>query len=144
MFTNSQKQQRATQFLSQHKAESCISVSVSYHLWLSANSGSWKFSNRFFKYYWGFHELKFGDTFYPRYKGWDFGINTRRIFDSTAIPPGGHPVHNPGLSWPFTHEWSSTVSLAAVRTFVFKEVSSTEHPSCKLTLVTFLTKPLGK
>lgn len=90
------------------------------------------------------HKLEFGDIFYPGYKGRDSCIYTGRIFDSTTIPPRSHPIYNPGLSGTFTHKWASTVSLAAVYTFVFLEVSSTKHSPCKPTFVTFLTKPLGK
>lgn len=88
-------------------------------------------------------KLQSGDAFYPRYKCRDSGVNTWSILDSTAIPPGSHPIYNPGLIRPFTHEWSSAVSLAAVHTIVFLEVSSTKHSSSKQTLVTLLTKPLG-
>lgn len=88
-------------------------------------------------------KLQSSDAFYPRYKCRDSGVNTWSILDSTAIPPGSHPIYDPGLIRPFTHEWSSAVSLAAVHTIVFLEVSSTKHSSSKQTLVTLLTKPLG-
>lgn len=90
------------------------------------------------------HELQLGDTFYPRDKGWHFGVNTRRILGSTAVPPGGDPIHHPALPWAFTHEGPATVSLAAVHALVFLEVSSTEHSPCEATLIPLFTKPLGK
>lgn len=134
-----------TPFVSQHKAQTWTSGPISWHLWLRTNVKVESFPTDSLNIFsWGFHELQFGDTFYPRYKGWHFGINTRWILDSAAIAPGGHPIHNPAGSRPLTHEGSSAVSLAAVHTSVFTEISSTEHPSCKPTLIAFFTKPLGK